>query len=265
MTPTAVEPLLEWRHDIQEPSPRDEVRAEIREFLTTRRAKITPEQAGLPTYGGDRRRVPGLRARRPHSSSGSRRSTTSASNAATPPASPRASSTASPTRSSSTRPNAPTCSTCSAPPAHPDPTGVADGRRLPSRSGPPSSGWSTAMHDVPAVVMNGRLDVLATNALGRALFAPVRTPTGRARRTTPGSSSSTRAPRRSSASGRPSPTTPSPCCAPRPAATPTTGSSPTSSASSPPAARTSASAGQPTTSASTAPASSCSTIPSSAT
>ena len=32
----------------------------MREFLTTRRAKITPEQAGLPTYG-DKRRVPGLR------------------------------------------------------------------------------------------------------------------------------------------------------------------------------------------------------------
>jgi len=34
--------------------------AEIREFLATRRAKITPGQAGLPTRGG-RRRVPGLR------------------------------------------------------------------------------------------------------------------------------------------------------------------------------------------------------------
>jgi transcriptional regulator with XRE-family HTH domain len=35
-------------------------RAEIREFLATRRAKLTPEQAGLPP-GGGRRRVPGLR------------------------------------------------------------------------------------------------------------------------------------------------------------------------------------------------------------
>jgi transcriptional regulator with XRE-family HTH domain len=34
-------------------------RAEVREFLTSRRAKITPEQAGLPS--GSRRRVPGLR------------------------------------------------------------------------------------------------------------------------------------------------------------------------------------------------------------
>ena len=40
---------------------RGDVRGEIREFLTTRRAKITPVQAGLPVYGGDRRRVSGLR------------------------------------------------------------------------------------------------------------------------------------------------------------------------------------------------------------
>ena len=39
---------------------RDDVRGEIRKFLTTRRAKLTPTQAGLPSYGG-RRRVPGLR------------------------------------------------------------------------------------------------------------------------------------------------------------------------------------------------------------
>ena len=39
---------------------RNDVRAEIRQFLTTRRAKLTPERAGLPAYGGNRR-VPGLR------------------------------------------------------------------------------------------------------------------------------------------------------------------------------------------------------------
>ena len=37
-----------------------DLRAEIREFLTSRRARITPEQAGLPAYGGNRR-VKGLR------------------------------------------------------------------------------------------------------------------------------------------------------------------------------------------------------------
>ena len=36
------------------------MRGEIRQFLITRRAKITPEQAGLRFYGGNRR-VPGLR------------------------------------------------------------------------------------------------------------------------------------------------------------------------------------------------------------
>jgi transcriptional regulator with XRE-family HTH domain len=35
-------------------------RVEVREFLSSRRARITPEQAGLPAYGGNRR-VKGLR------------------------------------------------------------------------------------------------------------------------------------------------------------------------------------------------------------
>src|SRR5580765_2458761 len=35
-------------------------RGQIREFLASRRARITPQQAGLPAYGGNRR-VKGLR------------------------------------------------------------------------------------------------------------------------------------------------------------------------------------------------------------
>ncbi|WP_395244899.1 helix-turn-helix domain-containing protein [Agromyces sp. MMS24-K17] len=35
-------------------------RSEVREFLSTRRARLTPDRAGLPAYGGNRR-VPGLR------------------------------------------------------------------------------------------------------------------------------------------------------------------------------------------------------------
>jgi transcriptional regulator with XRE-family HTH domain len=35
-------------------------RAQVREFLASRRARITPAQAGLPAYGGNRR-VKGLR------------------------------------------------------------------------------------------------------------------------------------------------------------------------------------------------------------
>lgn len=38
-----------------------DTRQEIREFLTSRRARVTPEQAGLRTYGNGPRRVPGLR------------------------------------------------------------------------------------------------------------------------------------------------------------------------------------------------------------
>ena len=67
-TPNPAEALVEWsawqaettlqasNRDI-----RDDFRAEIREFLGTRRARVTPEQAGLPIYGGERRRVTGLR------------------------------------------------------------------------------------------------------------------------------------------------------------------------------------------------------------
>jgi transcriptional regulator with XRE-family HTH domain len=38
---------------------RKDVRQEVSEFLTTRRARVTPDQVGLPTTGS--RRVPGLR------------------------------------------------------------------------------------------------------------------------------------------------------------------------------------------------------------
>src|ERR1700728_1131236 len=34
---------------------------EMRDFLVSRRARITPAQAGLPAYGGGNRRVAGLR------------------------------------------------------------------------------------------------------------------------------------------------------------------------------------------------------------
>jgi transcriptional regulator with XRE-family HTH domain len=37
-----------------------DAKTEIREFLTSRRARVTPEQSGLPWFGGNRR-VPGLR------------------------------------------------------------------------------------------------------------------------------------------------------------------------------------------------------------
>lgn len=39
---------------------KNDLRAQVREFLRSRRARITPDQAGLPAYGGNRR-VKGLR------------------------------------------------------------------------------------------------------------------------------------------------------------------------------------------------------------
>jgi len=38
-----------------------DAKSEIRDFLTSRRARLTPEQAGLRSFGGGARRVPGLR------------------------------------------------------------------------------------------------------------------------------------------------------------------------------------------------------------
>jgi hypothetical protein len=38
-----------------------DTKREIQEFLTSRRGRITPEQAGVRTFGSGPRRVPGLR------------------------------------------------------------------------------------------------------------------------------------------------------------------------------------------------------------
>ncbi|MFD0661455.1 helix-turn-helix domain-containing protein [Thermocatellispora tengchongensis] len=96
-----------------------------------------------------------------------------------------------------------------------------------------------AMTDAPAIIRNGRMDIVAANRLGYAMYWPVfhstspppaaaraRTPLAPSRPTSRASSSSTRPGRTSSPTGTPPPTSPSPCCAPRPDATPTTRSSP---------------------------------------
>jgi MmyB-like transcription regulator ligand binding domain len=44
-------------------------------------------------------------------------------------------------------------------------------RRAPQRIRPGVQHLLDAMHDVPAFVQNGRLDILAINTLGRALYA----------------------------------------------------------------------------------------------
>ena len=70
----------------------------------------------------------------------------------------------------STKPNEPTCSTSSAPPTAASPT-----RRRPSqeRVRPTVQRILDSMTGVPAYIRNGRLDILAANPLGHALYSPV--------------------------------------------------------------------------------------------
>jgi transcriptional regulator with XRE-family HTH domain len=149
-------------------------RDEVRDFLTTRRERLTPEQAGIPFFGG-RRRVKGLRREEVAMLAGmstdyytrlERGNLTGVSQsvlgalaralhldeaerahlfnlAGTANTSPRA--TSGPVRRSSNR------------------TGVRHGvQRILDTIG------------APAYVRNGRMDILASNRLGRALFADQR-------------------------------------------------------------------------------------------
>lgn len=154
-----------------EPRPRDAVRAEIREFLSSRRAKITPEQAGLPAYGGDRRRVPGLRREeaallvgvspqyyirleRGDAIGVSQSVIDGIAHALRLDEAERAHlldllrTAGAPARAGQRRPPA-------------------------TRRVRPTIQRLVDSIQVPAVVLTGRLDVLAMNSLGRALFAPI--------------------------------------------------------------------------------------------
>ena len=116
-------------------------RAEVRDFLVTRRAKITPEQAGLQFYGRNRR-VPGLRREEIAMLAGVSGDYYTRLEKAIFPAYPTASSTPSPAHSSSTKPSGTTCSTSPAPPTPARPAPLSAGP--PSRSAPQPSSSSTA-------------------------------------------------------------------------------------------------------------------------
>ena len=157
----------------QQDGPRDvrgDVRAQIREFLSSRRARISPEQAGLPVYGGDRRRVPGLRRSEVASLAGispeymtklERGNATGVSesvldglaHALQLDEAERAHLEHLLRTAGSTRPP----------------------RRRPSRHKvrPTVQRILDTMTGAPAFVLNGRLDVLAANDLGAALYSPV--------------------------------------------------------------------------------------------
>jgi transcriptional regulator with XRE-family HTH domain len=153
-------------------APSADIRAEIREFLSTRRARITPEQAGLPAYGGDRRRVAGLRREEVALLAGvspqyyirlERGDATGASESVID-------SLAHALRlDEAERGHLLDLLRTAGRPTR------ARRRQLPARQQvrPTVQRLVDSMHGIPAVVLNGRLDILTANALGRALFAPV--------------------------------------------------------------------------------------------
>ncbi|RFC78453.1 helix-turn-helix transcriptional regulator [Streptomyces sp. AcE210] len=142
--------------------------SDIRAFLTSRRAKITPQQAGLPAYGGNRR-VPGLRREevamlagvsidyyvrleRGHLAGASEEVLDGVANALQLDDAER-SHLYDLARAVARRPTRRT-------------------RRI--RAVPDSVlRVLDSMTDAPAFIRNGRLDILAVNRLGRALYAPL--------------------------------------------------------------------------------------------
>jgi transcriptional regulator with XRE-family HTH domain len=152
--------------------------AEIREFLTSRRARLTPADAGLPDFGG-RRRVPGLRREEVALLAGMsveyyvrlERGNASGISEGILDGISRA---------------------LQLDPAqhahlHDLVRAANQGARAPRRRpatrtqqiGPGTQRLLDAMTTVPAIVQNGRMDLVATNLLGRALFTEMlREPSG---------------------------------------------------------------------------------------
>jgi transcriptional regulator with XRE-family HTH domain len=148
---------------------RSETRSEIREFLGSRRARITPVEAGLPAFGSNRR-VPGLRREEVAMLAGvsvdyytrlERGDLSSASDEVLD-ALARA------------------LQLDDAERAHLFDLARAPGRRDPSRRRATTGRVSPSVQRVldaittaPAWIRNGRADVVATNLLGRALYWPL--------------------------------------------------------------------------------------------
>lgn len=147
----------------------DDTRTQIREFLASRRAKVSPEQAGLPAYGG-RRRVPGLRREEVALLAGVspdyyvklERGNLAGVSEQVLDAVARALQLNDAERSHLFD----LARTANASPST---------RRRPTaqRVRPGVQRVLDAMTTSPAWIRNGRADVLATNRLGRALYAPV--------------------------------------------------------------------------------------------
>lgn len=144
-----------------------DIRTQVRDFLITRRNRLSPEAAGLPIYGGNRR-VPGLRREEVALLSGlsvdyyvrlERGNLSGASE-------------------SVLEAIAGALQLDEAERAHLYDLARASGpqRRRPAgatRVRPTILRVLDAMGEVPAYVRNGRFDILGANQLGRALYAPV--------------------------------------------------------------------------------------------
>ena len=202
-------------------------RAEVRDFLTSRRARITPERAGLPLYGTNRR-VTGLRREEVALLAGvstdyytrlERGNLTGVSE-------------------SVLEALASALQLDEAERTHLfDLARAANHGTRQRRNGPKQhvrEGVQRILETIgaPAYVRNNRLDLLAVNRPGRALLADLypaegggdrsSSPSRPLARTWRGTCSSTTAHATSTSSGHPSPRTPWPRYASRPAATPTT-------------------------------------------
>ncbi|MBO2457971.1 helix-turn-helix transcriptional regulator [Actinomadura violacea] len=142
-------------------------RNEVRDFLASRRARITPRQAGLPAYGGNRR-VPGLRREEVAMLAGVsvdyyirlERGNLSGVSDSVLEALVRA------------------LQLDDAERAHLFDLARAAGtgqrvRRPAPKVRPGLQRMLDAMTDAPSIIRNGRMDILAANRLGRAMYWPV--------------------------------------------------------------------------------------------
>ncbi|MFD5818421.1 helix-turn-helix domain-containing protein [Streptomyces sp. NPDC127038] len=149
-------------------SDRKALAAEVREFLSTRRARITPQQAGLPVYGGNRR-VAGLRREEVALLAGvsvdyyirlERGNLAGASDSVLEALAHALQ------LDEAERTHLYDLARAATP----------SGRRATvtaSRVRPTILRLLDSMTEVPAYVRNARFDILAANALGRALYSPV--------------------------------------------------------------------------------------------
>src|SRR6195952_3000232 len=146
-----------------------DVPSEIREFLSSRRARISPEQAGLPAYGGNRR-VKGLRREEVAMLAGVsvdyyvRMERGSLSGASETVLDALASALQ---LDEAEREHLFSLARESAAPAS------RRKRKTPGTLRPALLQMLDAITDAPAWIRNGRHDVLAMNELARALYAPV--------------------------------------------------------------------------------------------